>query len=64
MNDGVFPDYRADKKGDFAIEQEKNSFYVAVTRAKRLLYITYPQSTVTRFGSNRIQKKSRFLENL
>lgn len=43
MNDGVFPDYRAVRSGGAALEEERNNAFVAVTRSKRLLYVTYPQ---------------------
>lgn len=45
MDEGTFPDYRAIKKGINSIdmEQEKNNLYVAITRAQRHLYISYPE---------------------
>ncbi len=44
MVDGTFPDYRAVKAGGSALAEEKNDAFVAVTRAKRLLYLTWPQA--------------------
>jgi DNA helicase-2/ATP-dependent DNA helicase PcrA len=61
MNEGVFPDYRA--KSDSALKEEKNNLYVAVTRAKRVLYISYPKSKCTAYGE-RSQEVSRFLKNI
>lgn len=48
MNEGVFPDYRA--KSESALKEEKNNLYVAVTRAKRILHITFPISKVMPWG--------------
>jgi len=39
MNEGTFPDYRAYGP---ALEEERRSAFVAVTRSRRLLYVTYP----------------------
>lgn len=41
MCEGVFPDYRA--KTNQEIEEERNSAFVAVTRSRRWIYITYPK---------------------
>jgi DNA helicase-2/ATP-dependent DNA helicase PcrA len=61
MNEGVFPDYRA--KSNEALREEKNNLYVAVTRAKRVLNITYPKSKCTLYGQIS-QEVSRFLKNI
>ena len=47
LNDGVFPDYRAVRQLDMhndnsQIEEEKHNMFVAITRSKRLCYISYP----------------------
>jgi DNA helicase-2/ATP-dependent DNA helicase PcrA len=60
MNDGVFPDYRA--KSEAALKEEKNNLYVAVTRAKRCLYITYPLIKKMPWGEKQ-QMISRFMIN-
>lgn len=57
MGQGTFPDYRAVRKGD--VEEEKNNAYVAVTRAKRELYVSYPVSKSVPWGKKR-QAKSEF----
>lgn len=44
MTEGTFPDYRAVRSGGRALEEEKNDAFVAMTRAKRWLYITYPKA--------------------
>lgn len=60
MGQGTFPDYRAVRKGD--VEEEKNNAYVAVTRAKRELYICYPMSKSVPWGKQ-MQAKSEFFRN-
>lgn len=42
LSEGTFPDYRAVNAGGSEMEQEKNNMYVAVTRAKRLCYLSLP----------------------
>lgn len=59
MCEGVFPDYRA--KTQKALAEELNSAFVAVTRAKRWIYITYPRSKVMPWGDARGQTASRFV---
>ena len=62
MVEGVFPDYRA--KTAQEIEEEKNSAFVAVTRTKRWLYITYPQKRTMPWGDIKFQSPSRFIRDL
>lgn len=58
--EGTFPDYRAIRKEN--IEEERNNAYVAVTRAKRELYITYPVTKNVPWGEMK-QEKSSFFQN-
>jgi len=62
--EGCFPDYRAVKIGEAALAEEKNDVFVAVTRSKRLLYLTWPQSKFMPWDLDHraIQHRSRFLE--
>jgi DNA helicase II / ATP-dependent DNA helicase PcrA len=64
--EGGFPDYRAVKAGRAALAEEKNDAFVAVTRSKRLLYLTWPQSKFMPWDrENRArQRKSRFLAEI
>ena len=64
MDDLTFPDYRAVQKGGLEMEQERNNLYVAITRAKRHLYITYPLSRVMPWGDIKPRKKSRLLPEI
>jgi DNA helicase-2/ATP-dependent DNA helicase PcrA len=66
MNEGVFPDYRAIKKRGQALEEEKNSLFVAFTRARRLLYVSYPRQRIMPWSPPDTlspQKKSSLLAN-
>ncbi|SRR5579862_657792 len=63
MADGMFPSARSLESED-AIEEERRLFYVAVTRAKDELYLTYP---ILRFGAgygDMLQRPSRFLADI
>ena len=51
MVDGVFPDYRA-RKDTRATAEEKRSAFVAVTRSKRLLYLTYARTRRMPWGGD------------
>ncbi|MCM3133450.1 ATP-dependent helicase [Paenibacillus polysaccharolyticus] len=60
ITEGVFPDYRA--KGEKEKREEVNNMFVAITRAKRECYITFPLSRKMPWGDFKPQKASRFIE--
>lgn len=60
MAEGTFPDYRAVGRTQEIAEESRNAF-VAVTRSKRLLYLTYPRVKKMPWGDYRTQQASRFL---
>ena len=62
MCEGVFPDYRAISKKD--LDEELNSAFVAVTRAKRWIYISCPLSRMMPWGNSKQQQVSRFVKAL
>lgn len=62
MCEGVFPDYRA--RSSKEINEERNNAFVAVTRAKRWIYITYPQQRIMPWGSAKQQHPSCFLQEM
>ena len=62
MCEGVFPDYRAVKSSE--VNEERNSVFVAVSRAKRWLYITYPLSRMMPWGDEKPQNPSRFIKEI
>jgi DNA helicase II / ATP-dependent DNA helicase PcrA len=63
MTDGMFPSGRSLESLE-AIEEERRLFYVALTRAKDELYLTYPCCWPTGSLEQRIQRPSRFLKEL
>lgn len=62
LNEGVFPDYRALKNEKQLIE-EKHNIFVAITRSKRLCYLTYPRSKDTPWGVKH-QQPSQYILRL
>lgn len=64
MDDGTFPDYRAVNKGGEELQQEKNNTYVAFTRAKRFLFVSYPKQRLMPWGDYKPRTVSRFLKPL
>ncbi|MEN8129153.1 MAG: ATP-dependent helicase [Pseudomonadota bacterium] len=62
MCEGVFPDYRASSANE--ISEERNNAFVAVTRAKRWLYITYPKQRMMPWGDIKFQRQSRFITEI
>jgi DNA helicase-2/ATP-dependent DNA helicase PcrA len=61
MTEGTFPDYRSLNNPN-SLAEEKNNAYVALTRAKRLLFITYPKQKQMPWGDNKVQQPSRFIK--
>ena len=57
--EGVFPDYRA--TNSTSLTEEDNNMFVAVTRARRVLILSYPKSRIMPWGDSRSQKPSRYL---
>jgi DNA helicase-2/ATP-dependent DNA helicase PcrA len=60
--EGQFPGYRTIESGDF--EEERRLFYVAVTRAKNELYITYPRVASRPGPGGMMLQQTRFLSEL
>lgn len=64
LADGLFPHYRVLNEGDpHDMEEETRLFYVAVTRAKDQLYLTYPRYNGNSYNSP-YSPPSRFLTSL
>ena len=61
--DGRFPSVYAAKSLD-AIEEERRLMYVATTRAKDRLVITYPTNIYDRESGTVLSKPSRFIEGI
>ena len=60
--DGMFPGRRSIEAGD--VEEERRLFYVAVTRAKNELYISYPRVASRPGPGGMMLTPSRFLQEL
>ncbi|NYB75074.1 UvrD-helicase domain-containing protein [Sedimentibacter hydroxybenzoicus DSM 7310] len=62
LEDGIFPIIHQEPDSDDE-EEERRLFYVAITRAKRMLFITYANDRM-RFGNHETKLKSRFLKEI
>ncbi|HEX4638185.1 MAG TPA: ATP-dependent helicase [Chthoniobacterales bacterium] len=63
LTDGMFPSSRSmDNRKD--LEEERRLFYVAITRAKDELYLTYPHMRLTGGYGDVFQRPSRFLKEI
>lgn len=60
MDDLTFPDYRAVNNEEM-LSQERNNLYVAVTRAQRYLFISYPTERIMPWGDKMRRDRSRLL---
>ena len=63
MADGVFPDFRA-RGNDAATAEEQRNAFVAVTRSRRLLYLSYPRTRKMPWGDVWNAHPSRFLRDM
>jgi len=62
--DGQFPNGRILEADDLPmLEEERRLFYVAITRAKDDLYLTYPMMNPKSYSGDVICRPSRFLED-
>lgn len=63
LSEGMFPHQRSLESGEEEdIEEERRLFYVAITRAKDQLYMTYPRWNSKAYSGNYCQNPSRFLD--
>lgn len=60
LTQGGFPDYRS-LDSDSSLDEERRAFYVAVTRSSRVLLLTWPRSTLSRYGTKFVSEPSQFL---
>ena len=64
IEDNIIPSSRALEENPQNIEEERRLFYVAVTRAKKELTITYCENRKDRMGENHLCLPSRFIEEI
>ena len=63
LTDGMFPSSRSmDERKD--LEEERRLFYVAITRAKDEIYLSYPHMRLTGGYGDVFQRPSRFLKEI
>src|SRR6266480_4578603 len=63
LTDGMFPSSRSLDTRD-ALEEERRLFYVAITRARDELYLTYPHMRLSGGFGDMFQRPSRFLKEI
>ncbi len=63
LTDGMFPSSRSLETRD-AIEEERRLFYVAITRARDELYLSYPHMRLNAGFGDVFQRPSRFLSEI
>lgn len=64
LTDGMFPNGRVLEADDLDMfEEERRLFYVAITRSKDQLYLTYPQINPKSYTGDIITRPSRFLDD-
>ncbi len=63
LEDGLFPHQRHDRTESFDGEEERRLFYVAVTRAKEKLFLSFADFR-TIFGSRQINAPSEFIADI
>ena len=63
LTDGMFPSTRSLETRD-AIEEERRLFYVAITRARDELYLTFPHMRLSGGFGDIFQRPSRFLKEI
>lgn len=59
LTDGTFPDYRANTNAQ--IKEELNNMFVAITRAKRECFLTFPRQKMMPWGATKRQYPSEYL---
>jgi superfamily I DNA/RNA helicase len=60
LEEGTIPFYKA--KSEEEISEERRIFYVAMTRAKKELYLSYASELMMPWGSTKQQFRSRFID--
>ncbi len=64
LTEGMFPGGRAIESGGTALEEERRLFYVAVTRGRDRLFLTWPKYRLNSNYGDPYQRRSRFLAEI
>ena len=64
IEDNIIPSSRALEEDPKNIDEERRLFYVAITRARRMLTISHCEHRKDRMGENHLALPSRFLEEI
>ncbi|MEG0886351.1 MAG: 3'-5' exonuclease, partial [Janthinobacterium sp.] len=62
LEEGLFP-HESSSKEDNGVEEERRLMYVAITRARKRLYMSFSQTRMLH-GQTRYNVKSRFFDEL
>ena len=63
LEDGLFPNQRRNEEVDKDSEEERRLFYVAITRAKEKLFLSFANFR-TIFGARNINTPSEFISDI
>ncbi len=63
MEENIFPSDKSIEEGEASIEEERRLAYVAITRAKRKLFVSHCKTKIL-FGMTRYNKISRFIDEI
>lgn len=63
LMEGVFPDYRAIQNEE-QLSEERHNMFVAITRSRRLCYLTFSKTKVMPWGDTKVQYPSRYINQL
>lgn len=63
LEQGLFPSVRDDAKTSYEEEEERRLCYVAITRAKKQLYLSFARTRMI-YGQERINEPSEFLKDI
>lgn len=63
VEENIFPSFKSLDQGKIGIEEERRLFYVAMTRAKKKLIITFAEGRLL-FGQFKLNEPSRFLSEM
>lgn len=63
LMEGVFPDYRA-IRNEAQLSEEQHNMFVAITRSRRLCYLTFSRTKMMPWGDTKVQHPSRYINQI